>query len=326
MPEYIFKTYILGGREYFVYGEKRDPFHRRNEIIEKDFPFLESLLELVYLDIWKYEPLFKKMERVIREIYQKDDYCYQAQLSDLLDELAQIHIFFHQTRLDWQSRIDLIDTPEVGSLSDLLPIKKLTHIPATIDAMQWQIKGIFEQVLDIDKGTDPVQKRMTRFLRNEKDASRHTFEFASSLPLHFEATGNGTFGEVLYPRDVYDLIEYSLREAIKREQRMRICKNCGRYFAIARRSTAEYCERPIDARGRTCKDVGSIVQWTKNRADDDIFKAYRREYKRRFAWIKAGRVTAEEFYAWSEKAREKKAECDEGRITLGEFEGWLRDS
>ena len=39
-----------------------------------------------------------------------------------------------------------------------------------------------------------------------------------------------------------------------------------------------------------------------------------------------GRVTAEEFYAWSEKAREKKAECDSGKISLGEFEGWLRES
>ena len=263
------------------------------------------------------------MEQVIRKIYQDDDYIYQAQLSGLLDELAQAHIFFQQTRLDWQHRLDLIGTPEAGDLSDLLPVKKLTHIPATIDEMQRQIKRIFEEVLDIDKGKEPVQKRMGRFWRYETGS--HTFEFASSLPLHFEATGHDTFGEVLYPQNVYDLIEYSLREAIKREQRMRVCKNCGRYFAIARRSTAEYCERPIDAKGRTCKDIGSIVQWTKNRADDDVFKAYRREYKRRFAWIKAGRVTAEEFYAWSEKAREKKAECDEEKITLGEFEGWLKE-
>lgn len=107
---------------------------------------------------------------------------------------------------------------------------------------------------------------------------------------------------------------------------MRICKNCGRYFAIARRSTAEYCERPIDEKGRTCKDMGSIIQWTKDRVDDEVFKIYRREYKRRFAWIKAGRVTAEDFYAWSEKAREKKAECDTGVISYKEYQRWLKDS
>ena len=71
MPDYIFKTYILGGREYFVYGERYAPFEQTNVVKEKDFPFLESLLELLYLDIWKYEPLFKDMERVIREIYRR---------------------------------------------------------------------------------------------------------------------------------------------------------------------------------------------------------------------------------------------------------------
>ena len=105
MPDYIFKTYILGGREYFVYGERYAPFEQTNVVKEKDFPFLESLLELLYLDIWKYEPLFKDMERVIREIYREDDYSYQARLSGLLDELAQVHIFFQQTRLDWKYRL-----------------------------------------------------------------------------------------------------------------------------------------------------------------------------------------------------------------------------
>ena len=216
-------------------------------------------------------------------------------------------------------RLDLIETSHDEKLVDLLPVKELTHIPSAIDTMQKQTNRIFEMVLDIDKGNGPAEKRMTSFLRYEKANSRRTFEFASSLPLHFEATGHGTFGEVLYPRDVYDLIEFFLREAIKREQKMRICKNAGR-------STAEYCDRPIDAKGRTCKDMGSIIQWTKDRADDEVFKVYRREYKRRFAWIKAERVTAEVFYAWSEKAREKKAECDSGAITLEEYRRWLKDS
>lgn len=319
MADYIFKTYITSGREYFVYGDG-------SKQAKKDFPFLESLLGLLYLDIWKYEPLIKDMERLIRKIYQNDDASYISQLRGMLEQLAEAHIFFEQTRLEWMRRLDLIGTSRGEKLVDLLPIKELTHIPSAIDTMQKQTNRIFEMVLDIDKGDGPAQKRMTSFLRHEKANSRRTFEFASSLPLHFEATGHDTFGEVLYPRDAYDLIEFFLREAIKREQKMRVCKNCGHYFAIAGRSTAEYCDRPIDAKGRTCKDMGSIIQWTKDRADDEVFKVYRREYKRRFAWIKAGRVTAEVFYAWSEKAREKKAECDNGAITLEEYRRWLKDS
>ena len=67
-------------------------------------------------------------------------------------------------------------------------------------------------------------------------------------------------------------------------------------------------------------------QWTLKQADDPVFKVYRREYKRRFAWIKAGRISDSEFYAWSEQARELKKKCDEGVITEDEFQRWLKES
>ena len=41
------------------------------------------------------------------------------------------------------------------------------------------------------------------------------------------------------------------------------------------------------------------------------------------AWIKAGRITDEQFYAWSEQAREMKKKCDREVITLDEFQDWL---
>ena len=75
-----------------------------------------------------------------------------------------------------------------------------------------------------------------------------------------------------------------------------------------------------------CREIGAFRQWTKKQTDDPIFKAYRKEYKKRFAWIKAGRITDEQFYAWSEKAREEKKKCDREIISLGEFQQWLRDS
>ena len=57
-----------------------------------------------------------------------------------------------------------------------------------------------------------------------------------------------------------------------------------------------------------------------------MFKAYRKEYKKRFAWIKAGRITDEQFYAWSEQAREMKKKCDGKAITLDELMAWLNQS
>ena len=75
-----------------------------------------------------------------------------------------------------------------------------------------------------------------------------------------------------------------------------------------------------------CREIGAFRQWTKKQTDDPIFKAYRKEYKKRFAWIKAGRITDEQFYAWSEKAREEKKKCDREIISLEDFQQWLRDS
>ena len=132
--------------------------------------------------------------------------------------------------------------------------------------------------------------------------------------------------EVLYPKSIYDLIDYYLREWIRREQKMRVCKNCGKYFAITGRTNAEYCDRVFDSKGRTCKDVGAIAKWTREKDTDDVFKAYRREYKKRFAWTKSGKILPEELYAWGERAREKKAECDSGKITLEEYTTWLKES
>ena len=46
----------------------------------------------------------------------------------------------------------------------------------------------------------------------------------------------------------------------------------------------------------------------------------------RFAWIKTGRISDSEFYAWSEQAREQKKRCDEGSITAEDFQRWLKES
>ena len=94
----------------------------------------------------------------------------------------------------------------------------------------------------------------------------------------------------------------------------------------AGRVSAEYCERPVKHGEQRCREIGAFRQWTKKQTDDPIFKAYRKEYKKRFAWIKAGRITDEQFYAWSEQAREEKKKCDREIISLEEFQQWLRDS
>ena len=51
----------------------------------------------------------------------------------------------------------------------------------------------------------------------------------------------------------------------------------------------------------------------------------RREYKKRFSRIRTGRTTKEQFYAWSEQAREKKEACETGKLPRVEFIEWLKE-
>ena len=69
-----------------------------------------------------------------------------------------------------------------------------------------------------------------------------------------------------------------------------------------------------------------MEKWTKSRNKDDIFKEYRREYKRRFAWIRAGRIEAADFYKWSEQARLREAHCEKGEMSFEAFQDWLKRS
>ena len=140
MPDYIFKTYIDGGREYYEYTDAAD----REQTIKKDFLFPESLMSLLYMDIWELEPITKRMDKALLAFYQsgaKDDLQVVAAG---LDELASRHVYFELLRLD------LVDSTAPGDFQDLLPHKKISHLCSSIDTMQKQIKGLIAQALDID--------------------------------------------------------------------------------------------------------------------------------------------------------------------------------
>ena len=321
MHTYIFKTYIDGGREYYEYTDAAD----RERTIKKDFPFPESLMSLLYMDIWELEPITKRMDKALLAFYQsgaKDDLQVVAAG---LDELASRHVYFELLRLDWLERLDMVDSTAPRDFQDLLPHKKISHLCSSIDTMQKQIKGLIAQVLDMDGEKKPVSEKMVAYYNTEGGDTLNTFRFQPQT-MSFEVIDHKVFAEVLYPRDIYDLIDFYVRECVKREVRMRVCKNCLRYFVVTGKASTEYCGRICDSKGRTCREMGAINTWTQRKQGDDVFKEYRREYKKRFARINAGKLTKSAFYAWSEEARRRKDDCDSSVISPEEFSRWLKES
>lgn len=321
MPDYIFKTYIDSGGEYYEYTDAAD----REQTIKKDFPFPESLMELLYMDTQELEAITKKMDKALLAFYQSGVKDNLQVVAAGLNELASRHIYFELLRLDWLERLKMVDSTAPGDFQDLLPHKKISHLCSSIDTMQKQIKGLIAQALDMDGEKKSVSEKMVAYYNAEGNDTLYTFQFQPQ-PVNFEVIDRRIFAEVLYPKDIYDLIDHHIRECVKREVRMRVCKNCLRYFAVTGKASTEYCDRICDSKGRTCREIGAINTWTQRKQGDEVFKEYRREYKKRFARINAGKLTKSVFYAWSEEARKKKEDCDNGTITPEDFSRWLKES
>ena len=149
------------------------------------------------------------------------------------------------------------------------------------------------------------------------------FDF-QPMKISFEFVEEKQFAEVLYPQNMYDLIDFSLRECIRQRIAMRTCKNCGRYFALTVHGSTEYCSRVFDSRGRTCKEVGAMRQYVQSHAQDELLKIYRREYMRRFAWIRVEKFSRKHVPRGVRKRRRKKRSARAAKISQRKFVQWLK--
>ena len=314
MISFQFETYIADGAEHYSYGAD---YGKGMVQTSKTVSFPESLLSLVDMNIDEIEPAIRQLNEVLCQLTTTREKQYAEEVNALLDELALRHIYFQQLALDWRYRLSRAMIFEQYT-EDMLPRKYLYALPDTLRRMQGQIVGLFENVLDADNSDEPTSKRMVDYYQRSGETA---FRFYPQ-PIGFKLIGE-VFTEVLTPNNIYDILDFQLRACVKQEIKMRRCKNCGRYFAVMRHGATEYCGRVADERGHTCREVGAINTWTRSKQDDEVFKTYRREYKKRFARMKADKLPPEDFYAWSEKAKEEKKKCDLGEISRDKFYAWL---
>ena len=294
--------------------------------VDREFPFLESLLTFLEMDCGELTPILQRIaDRWSRLIAEFDrDAGTEAMVE--LGQLKSRHIYLELLYVRWYDRFSRIGIyGDRGSAEDEQMLAELRDLPEQLLLYQKQVQRFFDLVLDVDSaGRDPQQQAAKNYLHDSpRDPSLFRFR---PIPLSFEPVEPGRCSPVLYSASIPDMIDYSLRSCVERGITVRRCKNCGRYFPQTGRVSAEYCERPVPRGQQTCREAGAFQQWTKKQSDDPVFKAYRKEYKKRFAWIKAGRISDTDFYAWSEQAREMKKKCDRDMISLEEFVEWLKHS
>lgn len=317
------KMYFSEKREFFQYdasGMQGVPS------VFREFPFLESLLTFLEMDCRELTPALQRIADGWNRLIAEND---REAGTDAMVELGQLksrHIYLELLYVRWYDRFSRMGIyGDRGSAEDQQMLEELRHLPGQLLLYQKQVQRFFDLVLDVDSaGRDPQQQAAMNYLYDRpKDPDLFCFR---PIPLSFEPVEPGRCSPVLYSASILDMIDYSLRSCVERGITVRRCKNCGRYFPQTGRVSAEYCERPVVEGQQTCREAGAFQQWTKKQSDDPVFKAYRKEYKKRFAWIKAGRISDTDFYAWSEQAREMKKKCDRDVITLEEYVEWLKNS
>lgn len=320
MIRYQFKTCITNGRELYAFVEEE---LNDRLMSTRNATFPESLLSFLYLDVEQMRSAFQRLSDGVRKAIAEKSREESDQVYQICCGLARYHVYFELLRLDWKYRLDRAWYTGYEFPQNFLQVEYLDEMPDKIQTLQQQALELLTQIWVTDTSEKSVDEKLTACYLAAEQEGKELFCFRPQR-MNYEMLYRETFAEILCPETVYDLVDYHLRECLKREIKMRVCKNCGRLFAVMGHGGTEYCDRPFDEKGRTCKEIGAFRVWEKSKSDDEVFKVYRREYKKRFAWIRAGRITKDEFYAWSEGAREKKTECDSGAITLEEFAAWLK--
>lgn len=311
---WIYKMYFLEDGEFFEYDTFGGQGSTATQIA---LPYLESLLSFLEMDCAEWESLIQQAREGLEQFLATKNATYTDQMMQVLGELSEKHVYFKLLYLQWFRR------KASGSIT-LGMVEEMRQLPTQLSLYQKQAQKFVENILDVDRVDRDVQKNVRANYVFDQPRDTELFCF-KPISVSFGPMGEDDCGTILYPNTIRDVIDFSLRDCVAKNIPIRRCRNCGRYFPIIGRITAEYCSRPQPS-GKLCRNIAPVQKWAKNSKKDLVFSEYRREYKRHFAWIKAGKITEEQFAAWAKLAKEKKHECDAEKISLDGFKAWLKDS
>ena len=311
---WIYKTHFLGDGEFFEYDTFGGQGSNATQIA---LPYLESLLSFLEMDCAEWESLIQKACGGLEQFLATKDAAYTDQMMRVLGELSEKHVYFKLLYLQWFWR------KSNGSIDPGMA-EEMRQLPEQLLLYQKQAQKFVENILDVDRVGRDVQKNISANYVFDQPHDVELFCF-KPIPVSFGPVGEDTCGSILYPNTIRDLIDFSLRDCVAKNIPVRRCRSCGRYFPIIGRITAEYCSRPQPS-GKLCRNIAPVQKWAKNSKKDLVFSEYRREYKRHFSWIKAGKISEEAFFVWAKQAKAKKHACDAEKITLDEFKDWLKNS
>jgi len=128
----------------------------------------------------------------------------------------------------------------------------------------------------------------------------------------------------LYEIDtIKDLLRFEFIKMIEHDIFIKKCKNCERFFIPMRRVDAEYCNRFFNDTQKRCNEIGAMLRYEKKVAENPVWEAYKKAYRRFNSRTRSKKMTQNEFMAWSDEAAKKRDECLAGNLPFDEYMAWL---
>ena len=130
--------------------------------------------------------------------------------------------------------------------------------------------------------------------------------------------------EQLYAiNSIEDFFRFEFIKMIEHDIFIKKCKSCERFFIPQRRVDAEYCNRIYGDTQRRCNEIGAMLRYEKKVAENPVWEAYKKAYRRFNSRTRAKKMTQSEFMAWSDEAVKKRDECLAEKLPFEEFVAWL---
>ena len=148
------------------------------------------------------------------------------------------------------------------------------------------------------------------FLWPEKQAVSSSICFA----FHPIEGGTGVMAERYVFSSLRDFLYVELGKSIAHGNAPRQCRLCGRWFLHEQGDRMMYCGRIAPGEeSKTCREAGARAVFEKKIQDEEVWKLYKRAYKKYYARYMKGNMSEDEFKAWGAQAA---AQRDTTRLLL----------
>lgn len=123
-----------------------------------------------------------------------------------------------------------------------------------------------------------------------------------------------------------EMLRLEFIQLLEENVQVRQCRRCRKYFLVKGNYPSLYCTRIAEGSTQTCQQLAAASAFhskLKDNDGDNAWGVYSKYYKRYYARIKRGALTAAEFKQWQEDAARMRDRCLDGKMTLDEYRNWL---